>query len=229
LKPVQLVFASRLNTVALRRDRLSKRWIQHRFRLWKQTALGSILRQTEEDWRYCLMCAAESRDVTEALRHEITDERVELIHVGQEIERWRAALPPAERYLIARLDSDDMYHPTAGANYLRLAARTRAARPYLQYNQGYAYDSKRRKLYRWKQPSSPFYARVTGPEYRTRGSNTLRDHTKIRPQALELGRGHFVVTLHAANTSTTRRCPYIGDELPRHHAKAIAAAFHLRI
>lgn len=226
-KRYQLVFWSWLNWTNFRRASLTKDWIHKRFRLWQRTALRSILAQDFDDWRYVLLCDERSAHHTGPLAEQIDDERVSLVH-GVDGERaWREQLPEAQHYVVARLDSDDRYHPRAGRMFLRNAFRASKGRPFLQYNEGYAHDAVRKELYAWVQRSSPFYARVVGPGYRTMDWLRPPPHHSVRGRAIQLGAGHFIVTIHGRNTSTNARCPCIGGPLPLARARRVAKQFGL--
>ena len=129
-------------------------------------------------------------------------------------------LPPRSRYLLARLDSDDMYHPrVAGA----LAGRQPRA-TFLQFNRGFACDIRTGQVRQWVSRSSPFYCEVRGEEIRS-SHWAEPDHTKVRPQAEVLGPGHFLVLLHEQNTSST--IDIGGEQLHAEAARRTLRAFGL--
>lgn len=223
----QLVFWSWLNGAAIRRRALTRAWIERRFMLWKRTALASVLAQTTTNWRYALICDPRAERFTAPLRDRIADKRVTLVHNGAEEAAWRAVLPRADQYVVARLDSDDRYHPRAGGLYLRCAGKWGSRVPYLQFNSGYAFHDPSTKLYAWKQRSSPFYAHVFGPAYRTGPVPRHLDHNEVHEQARGLPAGFFMVTLHGANTSTGVRSAPLGAELLPPRARRVLRIFQI--
>lgn len=222
-----LVFWSWLNRATFLRAAKGPRWIQRRFRLWKQTAMASIQRQSITDWRYVLICHPASARYTEPLREQIDDPRIALVHDGEEEKAWRAALPKADRYVVARLDSDDRYHPSVGARYLAHAHRTRGRRSYLQFGRGFAYVMATGELFDWKQSSSPFHAQILGPEYRGLEVPPCISHAKVAGRALALPGACFVVTIHGANTTTNLRSSCVGEPIGGARARRVARAFGL--
>jgi hypothetical protein len=200
-------------------ERRTPAWIEYRFRHWLAYTLPSILGQDEADFRYWLVCDPEGRALTEPLRASIRDDRVELVYADECPARFQR-LPGAERHLLARLDSDDMYHPSVAGKLLSRRARTE----FLQFNDGYACDLRSGAMREWKSHSSPFYCHVYGDDLRRRSAWEEPDHTTVRPWATVLGGGHFLVALHDRNTSSVlRRGAPVGDAL----RQRVFAAFGL--
>lgn len=228
MRPRRLVFWTWLNHWPWkRRGSTGEDWTRNRFDLWQRTALASIQAQTVTDWKYVLICSTAQQQLTRSFRSRITDKRVTLVHGGEE-RRWRARLSPAALYVAARLDSDDLYHPNAGVLLLRHARKKGQS---LQFNQGYAWDEAEAKLYSWTQSSSPFYAQVTrGADYRRAPKVERPHHTAAAfRRATKLAPGHFVVTLHDANTSTSLRSGPLGPEITGSVRDRVVTAFGLGV
>lgn len=228
MKQRRLLFWSWLNHWPWRRapGPEGEAWTRERFRLWKRTALASIRAQTTTDWRYALLCSPEQQELTRSLAMEIADPRVSVVHGGEE-RAWRSRLSPATLYVVARLDSDDRYHPNAGARFLRHGVGKAGA--WLQFNSGYAWDEDEAKLYSWVQSSSPFYAQVvSGSQYRRARRVERPRHTEpALARARGLAPGHFVVTLHGGNTSTSLRTGSLGAEITGARRQRAIEAFGL--
>jgi hypothetical protein len=207
-----------------RRGPEGEEWTVRRFALWKRTALRSLQDQSVTDWRYALICSPEQRELTRFF--EVDDKRVTIVHGGEE-RSWRARLPGAPVYVVARLDSDDRYHPDAGSLLLRPTSGR--AGSWLQFNSGYAWDEEAARLYAWDQPSSPFYAQVVkGNEFRRAIRVPRPRHTEpVLSGARRLAPGRFVVTLHGANTSTSLRTGTLGREILGERKEAVVEAFGL--
>lgn len=224
-KKYQLVFWSWLNWTSFRAASKTRGWILNRFALWERTAMNSIMRQSVADWHYMLLCDPACAKITEPLKERITDPRISIVHGDEEEREWRRNLPLAEKYVVARLDSDDRYHPQAGRGFLRNAMRATPQRPYLQYNVGFAHDHVRNQLFDWTQRSSPFVAMVLGAQYRQRSRIRFLPHHKIAEVATALGGGYFMVTIHGNNTSTRSTCGCIKDPLSSARALSVAKQF----
>jgi glycosyltransferase involved in cell wall biosynthesis len=192
-----LLFWSSLDLQAWRRDRRAE-WIEYRFRHWLAFTLPSILAQRVGDFRYWLVCDPAGRAITERLAQAIKDDRVRLVY-ADECPALLRRLPAADRHLVARLDSDDMYHPDVAGDLLERRATT----PFLQFNRGHVCDVRSGQLCGWKARSSPFYCHVYGDELRTQDPWSEPNHSTVRPLAEELGPGRFLVTIHDGNTTSS--------------------------
>lgn len=220
--PSLLLFWSPFDSMPWGSERHTPEWIEHRFAHWQAYTLGSILRQTEPDFRYWLVMNPANRALTEALRTRVGDERVELVYADEWPARLRG-LPPCDRYLLARLDSDDLYHPRAAARLLRGPFD----RDFLQFDRGWAWDVDTGEMRDWSSASSPFYCRVHGEEVRAIGEWSIVNHSTVRPRARVLGPGHFLVTFHGRNTSSTIARGG-GRPLPAERAAGVLEAFGVR-
>jgi hypothetical protein len=217
--PARLLFWSWFDVHPWLTERRTEAWIEYRFRHWLAFTLPSILAQEEGDFSYWLVCDPEGRALTEPLRAAIRDARVELVYADECPARF-SRLPGAERHLLARIDSDDMYHPSVAGKLLQTRARTE----FLQFNDGYACDLRSGTMRAWKSRSSPFYCHVYGDELRRLSVWEEPEHTSVRPRATVLGDGHFLVTVHDRNTSSSLRgAAPVGDALRRR----VLAAFGL--
>ena len=214
-----LLFWTWFNTLGFGPARETEQWTETRFRFWLAFTLRSILDQQVEDWRYWLVCSRALRHLTEPLRKAITDPRVELVYDDECVGRL-ARLDPAERYLLTRVDSDDLYHRAAASTLLGARSRT----PFLQFNHGFAVDAATADVLPWRSRSSPFYTHVYGEEVRRLDTWTEPDHTTVARSATVLGPGHFLVSLHGANTSTTR-AHAAGPAYPAARSAAILEPF----
>ncbi|MDA0165828.1 glycosyltransferase [Solirubrobacter ginsenosidimutans] len=172
-------------------------WVEDRARTWLAFTLPSILAQQHEDFEYWLVCDPAGREQTEPLARCARDPRVRLVYADEAPAALRA-LPERDRYLLTRVDSDDLYAPGVAG---RLAQHTDAPE-FFQFNHGYACDLRTGEVRLWPARSSPFYAHVYGPELRSRERWSEPDHTLVRPRALELERGQFLVTFHGRNDSS---------------------------
>jgi hypothetical protein len=218
-RSAQLLFWSWFNVRTFRPARETATWTEERFRFWLAFTLRSVLGQREADWRYWLVCSRALRHLTDPLREAITDPRVEMVFDDDCCDRL-AKLPQADRYLLARIDSDDLYHPVAASTLLKQRPTTR----FLQFNRGFALDVRTGEVLPWRSRSSPFYTHVYGEEIRRLNVWNEPSHTTVARSATVLGSGHFLVSLHQSNTSTTR-ANAAGGALPSERARAIAGQF----
>lgn len=237
MRPVQIIFWSWLNVHAFTSKVRTQAWTDQRIALWKRTALPSIRAQGMGTWRYVLFCNPALRHLTKKLEVEFEkDPQVFIVYaewsrasaamVGEGQAEFRKILPEAGRYVLARLDSDDRYHPGAAAQ-LAAASKHGPKRPWLQFNRGYAHRLGTRRVYEWMQRSSPFYARVYGPDFRESSVGwAAPSHNTLKGKARALPRGYFVVTLHGRNTSTSLR--NVGKPLDINTAGRVIRRFRLR-
>jgi hypothetical protein len=214
-----LLFWSSLDLHPWRRERRAE-WIEYRFRHWLAFTLPSILGQRVGDFRYWLVCDPAGRSITEPLREAIRDERVQLVY-ADECPALLRRLPAAERHLVARIDSDDLYHPDVAGDLLDRRATTR----FLQFNRGHACDVRSGRLCGWRVRSSPFYCQVYGDELRALEAWGEPNHSTVRPLAEELGPGRFLVTIHDANTTSS--LPLRAAPLPDRRRRRVLEAFGL--
>lgn len=235
MRPCQVVFWSWLNVHSFTAQVRTQAWTDKRIALWKRTALASIRAQSMGTWRYVLFCNPALRHLTAKLEAEFAaDPQVFVVYaswsrgvmVGEGQSTFRSVLPESGRYVLARLDSDDRYHPGAAAQ-LAAASKLGPKRPWLQFNRGYAHRLGTRQVYEWVQRSSPFYARVYGPEFRDPSvAWAAPPHNTLKGKARGLPRGYFVVTVHGRNTSTSLRS--VGKALNPTRAMRVIRRFRLR-
>jgi glycosyltransferase involved in cell wall biosynthesis/predicted O-methyltransferase YrrM len=215
-----LLFWSALDIKNLTPQRRNADWVDDRFRHWLTFTLPSILGQERADFRYWLVCDPAARTLTEPLRDCIRDRRVELVYADECAERLRR-LPRSDRYLVSRIDSDDLYHPKVGTDLTRHPTTSE----FLQFNRGLAGDVDTGEVRRWESRSSPFYTHVYGPELRDLDTWREPDHTTVRSQATILDPDRFLVALHARNTSSSIRAGR--DRLPADAAAEALRTFGL--
>jgi hypothetical protein len=96
--------------------------------------------------------------------------------------------------------------------------------PFLQFNRGFAVDVRNGEVLPWRSRSSPFYTHVYGEEIRHLDVWAEPNHTTVRRAATVLGSGHFLVSLHRSNTSTSR-AHAAGGALPVERSRTIAGQF----
>ena len=215
-----LLFWSRFNLRGAGQPPAGEDWVEDRFRHWLTFTLPSILGQDEEDLRYWLLCDRAASERTEPLRACLRDERVRLIYPDQCPGLLRR-LPRRGRYLLARIDSDDLYHPSVASTLLRQPASTE----FFQFNQGYACDVDSGEVRRWNSRSSPFYTHVYGEELRARTAWAEPNHTSVRARATVLEPERFMVALHGRNTSSSIRLG--GERLAPRPALTVLRSFGL--
>jgi glycosyltransferase involved in cell wall biosynthesis len=216
-----LLFWSSLDLHPWRRERRAE-WIEYRFRHWLAFTLPSILGQRVGDFRYWLVCDPAGRSITEPLTETIRDDRVQIVY-ADECPALLRRLPAAERHLVARIDSDDMYHPDVAGDLLD----RRATRRFLQFNRGHACDMRSGHLCGWRVRSSPFYCQIYGDELRALEAWAEPNHSTVRPLAEELGPGRFLVTIHDANTASS--LPLRAAPLPDRRRRRVLEAFGLGV
>ena len=170
----RLLFWTWFNTHAFRRARETESRTETWFRFWHAFTLRSILAQADGGWNYWLVCSPGLRHLTEPLRKAITDPRVELLYEDECCPRL-ARLPSAGRYLLARVDSDDLYHPVTASTLLKQRPTT----PFLQFNSGFAVDVRGGDVLPWRSRSSPFYTHVYGEEIRHLRTWSEPNHTAV--------------------------------------------------
>src|SRR5688572_5285575 len=119
----RLVFWSAFDLHPWRADRSSPEWLEHRVRHWLAFTLRSVLEQHEPDLRYWILCDAARRAHTEPLLTGRGDDRVRVVY-SDEVRAAVRSLPRADRYLLVRLDSDDLYAPEVAGELLRWRSRT---------------------------------------------------------------------------------------------------------
>ena len=74
---------------------------------------------------------------------------------------------------------------------------------YAQLDHGYAWDEKHRHLYRWRNPSPPFYGRIVSAAELRVGLPDLGHHANVRTecQVIETKEPMFCIVLHDHNIS----------------------------
>jgi predicted O-methyltransferase YrrM len=193
-----LLFWSPFDIHRFRAASRTEPWLEYRFRHWLAFTLPSVLGQDVGDFRYWLVCDPSNRQTTERFAACIRDERVRLVYADDCRSRLRR-LPRCDRYLVTRLDSDDLYHPSVGSNLVGRLAKAE----FFQFNHGFAVDFGAAEVRAWRSPSSPFYCHVYGDELRSLDSWAEPNHTTVSPRAKVLGPGHFLIALHGENTTSS--------------------------
>lgn len=190
---------------AEKRDRFPQRctseWQQERWRLFERYTLPSLMRQTHEDWEAWLLC-----DPSLASLHFLQRPASGVIKVYNTRE---AARRIDEAVFLMRIDSDDMLAPDALAEMVHLARyRNPSDRPFVQLDHGVAWHEPTETLYRWVNPSPPFYGLiVTGEDvFEKRDLPGLGHHGEARARArvFESDDPSFCVVLHGANISNSK-------------------------
>jgi glycosyltransferase involved in cell wall biosynthesis/predicted O-methyltransferase YrrM len=195
-----VLFWSAFDIHRLNPARRTSRWIEHRFRHWLSFTLPSILQQDHDELLYWLVCDPAARRLTEPLQACIRDARVRLVYADA-CPELLGRLPKRDRYLVTRIDSDDLYHPSVASTL----ARQPTSAEFFQFNNGYACNLDTGELRRWDSNSSPFYCHVYGQELRSLAAWSEPNHTTVRQRAAVLGPGQFLVALHQQNTSSSIR------------------------
>lgn len=193
----RVVFYTLFNTGRLGAACDTEAWTTARLGLWRRFTLPSILRQEHPAFEYWMVCDRSLDHLVRPHLEAIGEPLVRIVYDDAK-EQALQQLPDDAGYALVRVDSDDLYHPSAAGHF----ATARAPRQFLQCNRGYAYDLRRSQLRRWNSRSSPFFGAIyreqRGDRDRWRGGN----HTKIASRATVLPPGLFMVLCHADNTST---------------------------
>jgi predicted O-methyltransferase YrrM len=198
-------------------------WLEERFRTWLAYTLPSVLAQSCEDFAYWLICDPANRALTQSLRACLRDERVRIVYLDECAAQLRA-LPARDRYMVIRIDSDDLYAPDVASLVLRRTERVE----FLQFNRGYACDLRTGVTRDWVSRSSPFAVHIYGRELRDRGRWSEPNHTTIRGRSVaELDPGQFLVTLHGLNSSSSISASKRNGTLGSARAREVLRSFGL--
>ena len=198
-------------------------WNEHRFRIWRYYTCASILQQTLPSFEYWFICDDSLQALSEPFRSLLPDPRVKLVFHSQLVSLARA-LADHPTVIFARIDSDDMYHPTVA----EVLASAPISEPFFQFNRGYFLDIHNGRLHDWTSVSSPFFARIyRGDELRTLEAFETPVHHDVRHRARVLGRGMFMVLFHGKNTSTSPASRSCGQEHLGARRDEILAEFHV--
>lgn len=222
---VRTIVWVRFNTYD-RADRDQPNWYPERFRLLRTYAIASLLRQSLRDWECWLLCSAAHHRFTNPLEGFLPDDRFHVVYnAAAEIAR----VAGHDRYVIARLDSDDMYGRDVLETFVAHALDMPAGKTHVQLEEGWCYDERDGRLYVWQNPSPAFFCRVQGPEWIRARNPGLGHHGKIRPVSVEVMGPRFCVVLHPTNISNCIEGPWIGPEVTGPAKGAVLAEYGLEV
>lgn len=131
---------------------LTKAWLEYRLRLWRHTALPSILNQTETDFQYWVLSDPRNDErFNNIIPFNTLDPRIKIIRSTQDwCDETTDQIGPlidqtVDKWYLIRLDSDDVYHPLMLEELLE-ADKSRKDIVYYIINCGYAFDIRKKKL-----------------------------------------------------------------------------------
>lgn len=179
-------------------------WIEPRIKIWKETALQSIMQQSYDDWVYLVGCDYNTRHIIDPLVKDVEDPRVIIDYMDTPESRDRIkelALNHAELVTL-RLDSDDMYHPETAMEVMTTDVRTE----YMVFRRGYAYRYETKHLWKYDcKGTGPFFARryYNTDEFATKDVVLEMSHVEVRKtNPAYLSEGKFMVSITGLNTTT---------------------------
>lgn len=185
-------------------QRTDPAWYAERRRLWRMYTQRSLLRQRCDEFECWIVCQPEFRMFSDGMGEDLAGRRFRIVYDPAEA---AAELPEAERYVLIRLDSDDMIDRDALCLFHRNAADVDPAgkRAFIQLGQGWIWHEKSNDLYEWNNPSPPFFARVHGPDFRQSGDPHFGHHGRVHPRAKQVLGRHFLVVIHGGNLRNRMR------------------------
>jgi hypothetical protein len=191
---------------------LQRQWIRDRFNLWRKYTYQSIAGQDNGRFVYMVCCNILSKHLTDDIFKDVlsADSRVKLIYHGcKEYHRVTTVLRDQyDRVYAVRIDSDDMYSKDTFSYILKGFPEDQTHGFFLK---GYGYSPQAEKLYHYDCcKSGPFYAvKYEKGMYRF----DPIDHTYVRRMgACVLEDGHFIVSIHGKNHSSSIKPPYFSAE-----------------
>jgi hypothetical protein len=214
----KLIFFSPFNTAKFTCKSKYSEWNRYRFDLCKKYTMNSILRQINPNWEYWLGCSPETQSIMESFKSELPDPRIKILYYLYQFKEEIAKIPQFDNILYARIDSDDMFAPDVTDILLNEPISAK----YFQFNTGFAYCNYSKRLYHWKQDSSPFYTSITK---QGEGWPGIPSHGKIRGRSSVLAVNKFCVLIHGRNTSTTLNAAPIGKEIKEPSRSTILHGF----
>ncbi len=179
-------------------------WTRRRVELFRKFNLPSILAQTHKDFVYVVLLDPELRHLTEPVLPEVGDSRVWYCYDDKPDLK---ALQEYDELVLALIDSDDMYAPTAGEIMMACPDR------WMYFKRGYALEERRGRFWHYNTiGTGPFFARRIDPKTMTCFDRDKRHPThkaviELKPTVLPSGQ--FCVLIHDQNTSSRPDMRYV--------------------
>lgn len=202
------------------RMRSDPAWHERRLQIWRALTMPAFQRQTWDDFEVWLLCDPAQPGQGAALAGTLGDDRRFRIVTDfvREKERIYLSYPGRTRIVMARCDSDDLCHPNLLQAFADTASVSR--KPCYQAMDGYAMDLATGTLYRWENPSPPFFAvglrAVDLALGHPQGDIHLAaNHGDVAATSLNISRGRplFCVTLGGGNIFNSTAASWLGPEI----------------
>ncbi|MBE0340012.1 hypothetical protein E4V51_01020 [Paenibacillus sp. 28ISP30-2] len=224
----KIVIEINFNNYGMNPNRLTREWISERLDVFRTFTLRSLLSQTNADFLSVVKLAGGCSDIVEdelAKREPLPDP----IRFGTSIEskrRINAYIEATDELLIARIDSDDLYHQSCVQQLHDYEFQPDTVA--LVNQMGYLWDAVEGQMAPVFHRSPSFYVfryqakdflddyRIVIPGKGTHGYVTELPHEVIPHR-------NYVNVIHAANTSV-KKVP-VKDRLTEDDMKAVLAEF----
>ncbi|WHX50380.1 glycosyltransferase [Paenibacillus woosongensis] len=203
----RLVIDIRFNNMGMCKDRLTRPWVEHRIKLFRDLTMNSLMHQTNQDFLTMLKYDPRSHDVIyEVLRDLQIDlpDNIRFVPVGEIDQAVSEYIQGADELYIARTDSDDLLHRTY---FQRLHEYQHQPETWALLNQhGYYWDRDHNVMAPKFYASPQFYVLIYNVQNYLKGERyTVRDHGHVIkfPHEKLAGR-NWVNVVHSTNTSPKR-------------------------
>ncbi|MNJ46503.1 glycosyltransferase [Paenibacillus bouchesdurhonensis] len=200
----RLVIDIRFNNMGMCQDRLTRPWVEHRIKLFRDLTLSSLLHQSNQNFLTLLKYDPRSHDVIYEVLSDLGIElpdHIRFVPVEQYEQAISEYIQGADELYIARTDSDDLLHKDY---FQQLHDYRHKAETWALLNQnGYYWDRDRHVMAPKFYASPQFYVLI----YKVKGflngeRYTIRDHGHVIkfPHEKLAGR-NWVNVVHSTNTS----------------------------
>lgn len=210
-------------------QRCTIEWQRERMRLFLRYTLPSLVKQTYHPVDVWLLSDPANRSLHEQLGLEPFESPINPVWQFRHIyDSKRDAQDMADEapVFLMRIDSDDILSLDAIA---LLVEHAHEGKPYVQLDTGVAWHEPSGTLYRWPNPSPPFYGRIVTAEELMDGLPGLGHHGKIRPECkvLKTEEPTFCVLLHGGNISNSTERRWCTDKIEGEEKARIMGRFGL--
>ena len=183
-------------------------WVRYRFGIWQKYTLQSILKQSYKNWKYFVLCNFKTKKTIDSLFSKIQDKRIFIVYhkTDEEQKIMNKVSKDCDEMVNVRLDSDDMYHPSALKDLNNAINKFDAEWYQWENGYGYRYDNSPMsgELSVYHAHSGPFFAH----KYKTKDWLSLKTISEPQHQtiakrgAVKLNDKRVLVGIHGNNTST---------------------------
>lgn len=196
-------------------------WYTERFRLWSRYTYPSLLAQTYEDFEAWIIAVADRKEHAQRMRAFMPDPRFRLVYDPAEA---AGKIRGFDRYVVARIDTDDIYHRDVLRLYV-INSADMGDKTHIQLADGYLFYEASGQLWDFKNSSPAFFCKVIGPAWCENGKPHLGHHGRIAPVSKRLHGKRFVVVCHGGNLKNRPRRGRLGKEYAGAERKTIFKEF----